>query len=206
MALPSRIPRYDSVELLDLDHVGYVIVRPPANATLRAWMKLQEAERRWTMFEWATYVVTQPGRCLSLINDFASAYLLSLEATLQILQDETKPKPNLEAWLTLDPAYDLICRGLRTLRHLEAHVRTVTLLSQPETVSYSRFAGGGGSGSSTAWEWPALTVADLACLKTPRVTAAELPAWNAQASSLLVPGLMRHGLAQLVILLNNAGP
>jgi hypothetical protein len=204
VSLPSNVPRYDSVDLIDLDNVEYLIVERPPGPTLRAWDKLEETERRWTMFEWATFVITQPNRCQRLIDDFAGAYLLSLEVTLQVLQDERNFTPNLDSWLKRQPAYDLTCRGLRTLRHLEAHVRAARLQSQRDSRSYSRFAGAGGSGGTTAWEWPPLTPGDLQALNSPKLSGQELPAWNSQAASLLVPGLMRHGLTQFKILLENA--
>jgi hypothetical protein len=205
MALPSNVPAYGTVDLLDLDTIEYVIVQKPVGSSLRAWAKLEEAERRWTMFEWATFVITQPSRNVRLVRDFASAYLLSLEATLQVLQDQRR-FPDLKAWLAKQQAYDLICRGLRTLRHLQAHITTVHVGARPNSLSYSRFAGAGGAGGNAAWAWADIAAADLVLLQRPPLEETERPAWNAHSASLLIPGLMRHGLTQYKALLESAGP
>jgi hypothetical protein len=204
MALPSHISQYDTVPLLDLDQVDYLIACRPRNASLRAWTKLEETERRWTMFDWGTFVVHDGGRCTLMMQDFASAYLLSFEATLQVLKDE-KFASGFEQWLATQAAYDLECRGLRTLRHLEAHVRAGALSAKWNAKASSRFAGPS-LGGTIAWYWSEITAADLGTLKHAKLQPAELPAWNDRSAKLLVLGLMRHGLYALTSLLNSAGP
>lgn len=204
MPLPSYIPRCDTVELIDLDNLEYMVARRPANATLRAWSKLEETERRWTMFDWGCFVLLRPNRCTRLLADFASAYLLSFEATLQILKDEKFPTGSFEIWLNSQPAYGMECRGLRTLRQLEAHIRAGAI-SPSRVTAYSRFAGTS-SGGSAAWYWPPITQAELASLRDPKLAPQDLSDWNKLSEEILVLGLMREGVVALTKLLNSAGP
>jgi hypothetical protein len=207
MGLPSNVPRYDSVDLVDLDHLEYLIVHRPKTSPLRAWGKLQETERRWAMFDWATHVIREPNRCVMLINDFATAFLLSFEATLQVLKAEAKLPQPFEAWLRTLPDNDLVCRGLRTLRHLEAHVRTGTLAVSRVAIGSSRFASGGGPGSTIPWLFPEMTASDISvALQTPRITLAELPAWNTIATQTPAVQVMRQGLTSLTKIVVAADP
>jgi hypothetical protein len=203
MILPSNVASYGSVPLVDLDHYDFA-VRRPKHSTLRAWAKLEETDRRSIMFDWATFVIHEQNRNTTLLNDFASAFLLSFEATLQVVQDE-KRFADFEGWLKSQAAYDLRCRGLRTLRHLEAHVRAGTLSVNHQARSISRFAHST-TGGTIAWSWRALEPADLAQLRSSKLDIAELPRWNAEAADLLCLGLMRHGVGALVQLLTAAGP
>jgi hypothetical protein len=204
-ALPSHIPRYDSVDLLDLDQLPYEIAVRPAAATLqRAWAKLEEVERRWTMFDWATFVVPHTNRNTSLLRDFAGAYLLSFESTLQVLLIERRFS-NFDGWLQSQSAYDLACRGLRTLRHQEAHIRVGDLSLRRDASVASRFAHTT-TGGTVPWRWSSLEVKDLAALDNPKITPPELPQWNQLCEDKLTLGLMRHGIQSLRTLLVAAGP
>jgi hypothetical protein len=149
--LPGNVARYGSVDLLDLDQMPYEIARRPKGATLAAWEKLEETERRWTMFDWATFVVPDANRNTMLLKDFSTAFLLSFEATLQILLDECS-FPDFDGWLRSQPLYDIECRGLRTLRHLEAHIRPGNLSVQRDATVYSRFAHSA-TGGTIPWRW-----------------------------------------------------
>ena len=192
--LPGNTPRYDEVPLIDLDTFEYLIAVRQTHWTLRAWALLEETERRWTMFDWATFVVHQPRRCENLFYDFASAYLYSFEATLQVLKEERQSCNT--AWLKGQPPYDLLCRGLRALRNTGAHVRSVSVSARHLQTVTSRFAHTT-TGGTTAWAWPELTRADLDALDTPHLKADELDEWNHQSGQLLALGLMRHGLLAL---------
>jgi hypothetical protein len=158
------------------------------------------------MFDWATFVIHDQNRNVSLMTDFASAYLLSFEAGLQVLKEECFSNAGaFEAWLADQPLYDLETRGLRTLRHLEAHIRPGVLSVQPAAAAASRFSGPS-IGGTIAWQWEPTTPKDLASLKYPKITVDELPTWNTRSAELLVLGLMRHGLTVLNALLVAAGP
>lgn len=204
MPLPSSIARYNTVELLDIDQLDYVIVRRPSNATLRAWAKAEETERRWTMFDWATWAIPERDRNIRLLRDFASAFLMSFEATLQVLKHECSIA-RLDDWLGKQAAYDLTCRGLRTLRHLEAHIRPGHVAASQNMTAISRFANTS-AGGQIAWTWAGIELADLKALDYPRIEEAELAQWNAFSERHLALDLMRHGVESLVAFLSIAGP
>jgi len=73
----------DIDSLPDFDHFTYKIaIRPPATRLI-GWCKLEEAERRLAMYKWADGK-NEPGnpRNRVLLNDAASAFLLTFEATI----------------------------------------------------------------------------------------------------------------------------
>lgn len=200
--LPGSIARYGSVDLLDLDHIElYFIARAPGFP--RAGAKLQETERRWVMFDWATFMIHERGRNEALFRDLASAFLLSFEATLQVAKEEGGIA-DFETWLRARPAYDLITRGLRTLRHLEAHVRPGVFTADHASQVHSRFAHSA-LGGTIGWRWEAISGADLAKVTTrnSKLAVTELDDWNVKAADLLALGLMRHGLASLKAILEH---
>jgi hypothetical protein len=204
MTLPSNIAVYNSVQLIDLDAIEPLVATRQRHWTLRAWTLLEEVERRWTMFEWATFVVNEPGRCGLLFRDLASAYLFSYEATFQVLKEE-RPA-NDRNWLESSvPQYDLACRGLRALRNTGAHVRQVPVGRDHHRSIASRFANSV-TGGTTAWAWTALTQGDLDALDTHHLRAADLIAWNTVSGELLALGLMRHGVTALRAILDAVEP
>ena len=156
------------------------------------------------MFEWATFSLDQARGHTLLFHDLASAYLLSLEATLQLLRHQRK-FGDFESWLRTHAEYDLALRGLRTLRHLDAHVQKVAIDVDRHGSAVSRFAHST-TGGTLAWRWDAISEADLASLDRPRITASELADWNRLSDELLVIGLMRSGLRSLRALLADGEP
>ena len=200
-SLPGNVAG-EAVHLISLDATPYVYAKRPVDATLAAWSRFEETERRWTMFEWATFAIDQPRGYSLLFHDLASAYLLSLEATLQILRTE-RNDPDFDAWLRSHPTYDLGFRGLRTLRHLHAHVQEVAIDVNRRNAVVSRFAHTT-TGGTLAWRWQPLSAQDLQSLDRPRITVAELDDWNRLNEELLVVGLMRSGLASLRTLMTSA--
>lgn len=200
-SLPSQIARYDSVDLLDLDELPPSIAVRPRGARLLAWAKLEELERRWTMFDWGTFVIVTPHRNTLLLRDLASAYLLTFEATIQILLEERR-FDNLEQWLRSHVSYDVACRGIRTLRHLEAHVRAGDLSTNTAGTMYSRFAHTH-VGGTVAWRWPTLSEAELAQVrsKNSKLATEELSEWNRIADEVPALEIMRHGVVALSELL-----
>lgn len=193
--LPSSIARYDSVDLLDLDELPYVCVRRPVDATLRAWDKAEEAERRWAMFDWATFVITSPTRNVRLMQDLSSAYLMSFEATIQILKDEGRCDGS-EDWLKAREAYNLTVRGLRCLRNLDAHIRTGRLVNRSDRQTASRFANVMIGGTIT-WQWPKITDETFASLRSPKLGSTELAAFNSVVEEQSALEVMRAALMSL---------
>lgn len=110
----------------DLDHFVYEIAIPSPTSCLTAGRKLQECERRLAVYRWAEWRVDpRTAQNRVLLNDAVSAFLLTFEATLQFVQDhfsKMKLKPGFGDWLKDVPQNDLLVRGIRTLRHFEAHV------------------------------------------------------------------------------------
>jgi hypothetical protein len=199
--LPGNVAG-EAVHLISLDATAYEYAKRPAGATLAAWSRFEETERRWIMFEWATFaIVDQRGHSL-LFHDLASAYLLSLEAALQVLRTE-RSDPDFAGWLRSHSEYNLAFRGLRTLRHLSAHVRAVAIDVNRRSAVVSRFAHST-TGGTLGWRWQPLSAEDLQSLDRPRLTAAELGDWNRLNDEMLVIGLMRSGLATLRTLLRSA--
>ncbi|MEZ4424824.1 MAG: hypothetical protein R3E98_15540 [Gemmatimonadota bacterium] len=199
MSLPSNVPRYDSVDLIDFDHLEarfVVSATPPVAAA--AWTKLAETERRLDHFDWALHVVREPRRLERFIRDLATAFLMSFEATLQILTTE-RLHGGLDRWIEGRAEYDVVCRGLRTLRNLEAHVQPVELTASSLTDS-SRFVAGIESGRRTFWLFPTLTPTDLDRLMPHgrKLRAEECDAWNATVASHSARDLMTRGLRSLV--------
>lgn len=208
MSLPSNIARYDSVEIPDFDQLEYMIAKRSVSTRLpRTWTKCEECERRETVFDWATWALARPIGRTRMMNDLGSAFLLSFEATRQVLKDEMGQvgllPQGFEKWLTLQPPYDLELRGLRTLRHLEAHVRTGELEQNPDRLVDSRFAGPT-PGGRAPWHWSPIATADLTSLRSPRLLESELQTWNRRCEALLVRGLMLHGLVGLRELIQGA--
>ena len=196
MALPSNVAVHpDDVKLVDLDQLPYLYATRPSGARLKAWAQLEEVERRWVMFDWATFSVNSSRGNVALFNDLASAYLYSFESTLQVLFKE-RGFPDFNGWLLSHVEYDLCARGLRTLRHLSAHVQKTAFSLQRGAEAHSRFAGSS-RGGTYPWRWSDLTAADLASLENARISAAELPEFNALSESLLALGMMRQGVSAL---------
>lgn len=195
MHLPSHVPRYDEVPLVAFDFLEPRFVRPDVTHRLRAWVKVAEVERRLDEFEWLVHVARKPQGIELFVLDLATAYLLSLESAIQVLQAERFPK-GIERWLKPILANDLTFRGLRTLRHLEAHVRAGGM-TQRYTGGHSRFTGGEG-GSNVGWRWAPISMQELRTLHSPRISEVELPDWNQHLEDMLTMDLMRDGLTQLV--------
>lgn len=157
------------------------------------------------MFDWATFVVTDSHRNKVLLRDCATAYLFSLEATLQVLLRE-KAFPNFDGWLRTNASYDVTIRGLRTLRHLQAHIepRTLTARREPTVSRFANVAIGG----TVAWCWADITLAQLASVtaKNAKLAIDELPTWNRYCQTVPILAQMRHGVKALHECLWAAGP
>jgi len=198
MNFPSHVPLYGSVSLVELDAVEPLIL-PRTDAPFRAWPKFRELARRWIMFQWAIHVVRDASRCRLLIADFANAYLLTLEAALQVLAtdlfpEHRRPQAALDQWLRGQRINDLVFRGLRTLRILEAHVRPSQLAPDGAEADYSIFQFGADSGRTTRWHFPPISDEDYARMSAPKIERAELEEWNQLLERKPASALMREGL------------
>ncbi len=196
---PGDIPLRGSIGFIMFDDLKEYIVTIPQGAVLRAWPKLRELERRWLYFEWFTHgVAKKPEGFRSLLDDAASAYLMTFEAVIQMMGDQIgETGHQLTAWLEALPsdAYDLTCRGLRTLRNIEAHVRPGNLERVGNQLGASVFASGADPGHTLPWCFAALTPNELP--RTSHLTVAELSDWQALVESNLAAKIMRDGVQRL---------
>lgn len=173
----------------DFQAFRYVIAIPPAGSRLIAWDKLRETERRLAMYKWVEEL-NDPGKAQHrvLLNDSTSAFLLSFEATIQFFKDQfvqANPSQNFEEWLKLHPRYDLYIKGLRTLRHFEAHVESKPI---PRTVEVEIFAMANISGATSVpgtskttgctWRLPHIPLSELQKLRSKPLTASDLGPWE----------------------------
>jgi hypothetical protein len=183
----------------DLESFQYAIALKPDRARLGAWPKLEETERRLTVLRWVVSV-TDPSRSQYhvLLDDSETAFLLAFEATLQLVKDQfivEKVQPQFDQWLPVAQKGrdDLIFRGIRTLRHLEAHVRAELTHSKivfhPREPNQPRV--------TLQWQLPPLTAATLGRLKHPRLNASELEQWNAIVRDTAIETLMQQALEEL---------
>lgn len=210
MNLPGSVEAYSqSVPLPDFDRLEPAFAGPPS-AHLKAWTNLAEAARWRVLFAWFTWVQDHGARP-RVMGDVARAYLMSFESTLQVLGHQRFGKrsgtTSLKEWLETQKAhYDLECRGLRTLRHLEAHVKSRDLGGHVDILADTPFAGPA-TGGRIAWFWSGISPADYAALRQPApLEPSELDAWNACSRKRHVLDLMLHGLEHLQSLLTAAGP
>jgi hypothetical protein len=146
------------------------------------------------------------------MGDLATAFLYSFEATFQVLGDERKEKRllQLDDWLKQQPAYDLECRGLRTLRTREAHLRRAALSAGVDALVDTPFAGST-AGGRTPWHWTSVSVTEVGKKgqpgkMMPKLRAAELDDWADCCRRRHVLELMLHGVGRLRDLLVAVGP
>ena len=120
-------------------------------------------------------------------------------AVLQVLLKERRFN-DFNGWLLSRSEYDLCACGLRTQRHLDAHVQKADLTLQRGAEAQTQWPGIV-RGGTDPWRWADLTVADLHSLTFPRLHEGELPIFNALSESVLALGMMRQGLSALRALL-----
>ena len=197
--LPSNVPTEGTLPLIVMDHLDGYLRRRPANATLRAWAKFEETERRHIYFEWFTHCLGKRWSGFqSLVDDAATAFLMSFEAGFQLLLEESfKNGQAMDKWLETRPEYDLVCRGLRTMRNAEAHLSATSLGLQVNSASYSIFGSGGDPGRIVLWVFPTMDPAKLPRSTKLDVGSGELALWNDLVEATAVSQIMRRGLAGL---------
>lgn len=196
----------DAVNPLDLlpdfENFAYQIAIMPPKTKVRAWSKLRESERRLGMYKWIEKHI-DPGtpRHRVLLNDAVSAFLLSFEATLQFLENQF-PQSTFWPWLRQQPKYDVCVRGLRVLRHFEAHVES-KLAGRAIVV----VAGGTrpeDSEVSCTWKLHELQQQDINRLRNPPLEPADITDWNKLASASDVANIFTEGLWKLRAILEAA--
>ncbi|MBU0700441.1 hypothetical protein KKE26_03985 [bacterium] len=185
--------------LPDFSNFEYQVAIAPAGSQLDAsWSKLRECERRLEMYRWFEKQ-NDPAKAQHrfLIYDSVSAFLLTFEATLQILQSQLtnlsttiSGKNNFGNWLCKQPQYDVIFRGLRSLRHLEAHVEPVQKPSEIKAVFPS-------SSVSRTYKLPRLDRVILGKLKHSPLKNADMGNWNNLVANRNVTDIFTEGLQKL---------
>jgi hypothetical protein len=196
------------VEPPDLENFAYKIAVAPNASRVFAWSKFQECERRLEYVKWAESL-NDPrlAERRVFLFDSVSAFLLTFEATIQILKSQWKKsvKVDFDVWLKSLSEYDLHMRGLRTLRHFEAHVESRPVTSLVKLHIKSGFGiRKPPPDVSRAWMLKPLQKSDLDRLDRSPLPEAELSDWNAVVSRLDVQGVFVYGLGQLKKILETA--
>lgn len=183
--------------LPDFEHFSYTLVKQPQPAKLLAWSKLKECERRLTMYKWVEQN-NNPARPhqLVLLNDALSAFLLSFEAAIQHVADQYDARgiaPAFGQWLVQQPENNELVKGVRTLRHLEAHVQSYPVAGHIKAV-----IGGGPSSITRRWSLQELQINDIQRLDRPKLkTSSDLATWNSLVQSHNVNTLLSDALDRL---------
>ncbi len=186
-----------------LEDLNYKLVLPPENHKIKAWNKLKECERRLIIYRWAESLndPRNADRQITL-DDAVSAFLYTFEATLRFLKDQLfKPPavPHFEVWLLTQTQYDTIIKGLRTLRHFEAHVE---LHATGRNIKVP--IRGGDNSVSVTWHLPQLSTADLKKLHKSPLKDSELKVWNRLVADTSVDTVFESGIIHLGKILNLA--
>jgi hypothetical protein len=193
----------------DFENFTYKVAVVPPLTKITAWGKLQECERRLAMYQWAE-ALNDPRdpKYRVLLDDSVSAFLMTFEATLQFLKNQfasAGKKQQFEPWLKSQSANSLAVRGLRSLRHLEAHVEARSLLGQINVAISESLQGEAPAGATWyAWRLPALHPIDLKKLDSPKLQQADLTEWNGKSAVTGVPEVFEQGLTDLSNILNAA--
>jgi len=173
---------------------AYTIAVEPLGSRVRAWGKLRECERRLEMYRWIEGL-DQPPRAEHriLLDDMVGAFLLSFEAVLQFLRTQYRlagAQPDFYVWLVQQPSYDVTMKGLRTIRHLEAHIKEKQTRSAMVASPPGYF--------ERTWRLPDLSQSDLSIMRQPTpILAVDLPDWNRLVDSSDVLSVCTDGLIKL---------
>jgi len=177
--------------LPDFEKFPYKMAVPPSGSRIVAWTKLQECERRLAMYNWAE-TLNDPGnpQFRVLLDDSVSAFLMTFEATIQFLRNQYETSgatPSFEDWLRKLPEHNISIAGVRTLRHLAAHLeskrvpRHVSIRIHEDLRSDSS-----SSEMSCMWRLPAIQAADLTKVRSKLLDVSQLNTWNGTCASVSV--------------------
>ena len=185
--------------LPDFENYQYTHIRALASPRLIAWGKARECERRLVWYAWvqANNDQEEP-KHLILLNDSLSAFLLSFEAAIQHAKDQagTLSHPvSFDLWLASQPENDVLLKGLRALRHLDAHVQDYPVAGHIVVLV------GGLPSSIRRWSLQELRPTDLQKLAHPPLKQSSLPAWNTLVQAQDAIFLMTEALDRLNALL-----
>jgi hypothetical protein len=217
MPLPGSIPVIRDASIVDFDQMDLNIVRQPASAKLTAWRAAEEAERRFLMYQWLAFYVSEP-RNWRMFAELAGGFLLSFEVAVQHLVKALSPvvggtAGSFWAWMEKhrddpdnhgDPSlYNIEFRGLRLLRHILAHHEPLELSHSHGDDVVEQFHGPSG-GRTARRHFKPITDAQYAKLTDAGKRA--LPQsligdWNTRAESNPAPRIMFEGLRRLKHLL-----
>ena len=200
--------------LPDFDNFEYTIAIKPPDTRVFAWSKLCECERRLEFFRWIEKLI-DPGKgdYRVLLNDAKSAFLLCFEATIQYVISQfvdqfgkAAGEREFYALLKSHAEYDLVIKGIRTLRHIEAHVETKLVPSKVVAViGGSKADGTSATRLSRSWHFASLTEVDLQKLHhTPPLASKHLSDWNSMVENTPASDIFAHGLKKLKSILKEA--
>lgn len=163
-------------DLPNFANYKYQIAIRPDRSRVKTWDKLQECERRLEMYKWVESQ-TDPASAQHriLLSDSVSSFLLTFEATLQFIKDQYfSNSSELGNWLVNQPEYDASFRGLRTLRHFEAHVE----IKPTESSIVAVVGANDGSTITRTWKLPQLQQSELEKLNNSPLKQNHLNDWN----------------------------
>jgi hypothetical protein len=207
--------------LPDFTKLSYTIVSPPIPAKGRGWDKVKECERCLVKYTWAERrsMPQGPQHDLPLpydrqfLSDCLNDFLMALEAAFQFVSNQLHVcgklhKSKFNAWLRNLPEHDLQIRGLRTLRHLNAHVEIYPagrgiIVNIEKAVEISpKYWLATEQTLLHQWLLPILNLNDLTKLTSPELTPADLPDWDMLRSTDDAAKILEHGLrrAQEILL------
>ena len=103
------------------------------------------------------------------------------------------------------PENDVLLRGLRTLRHFEAHVEPKPMPRVVNLEIEENLSGGDSRTETTArWVLQELKPGDLTKLTTRPLKEVDLPAWNTTVAHMDAPTIFAKGLENLEKILQKA--
>ncbi len=199
--------------LPDFDNFEYKIAVKPVDSRVFAWSKLCECERWLEYFKWVEGLI-HPGKGdhRVLLDDAKNAFLLCFEATIQYLKSQFADEFGEDAgaqrfnnFLNYHSEYDLVIKGIRTLRHIEAHIETKLVPSKVVVViGGSRTNGTSTTGLSRSWHVPSLKGSDFQKLRRPPLANEHLSDWNKMVENTHASNIFADGLKKLKSILEDA--
>jgi len=195
----------------DPESFPYSLAVAPSPSVLPiTWARLRMCERRLAIFKKVAAEALSHTPLLTVrVDDELGVFLLCLESALQILREESATqhpaKGRFNKWIGDQPGYDILLKGLRTLRHFEAHVqprpteKRATINAGHLTFVEGRlFREPGPLHVAGSFLLPQVDAEDLKRLLSPALSEPELPAWNDLRTSDDAEVLLGRGLAAAV--------
>jgi hypothetical protein len=189
--------------LPDFENVVYAHIKRPTAAKLIAWSKAEEAERRKIFYEFIEISTDPAFPKRQILNDALAAFLLTFEAAVQHAKAESQRLTagfRFDDWLRSQHEYNVLFRGLRTLRHLQAHVEAYSVAGHRVVILNNLPA------SYTRWSLQKLTQYDLDRLDFGQLKPEHLVEWANLVDSGNTLGLIGEGLDRLNTILARLEP